>query len=360
MKGIQKFLLAYAGMAIAFSVVYSPEFVAAYISSDGMLEHNTIIEIQVFRIAALIVGGGILTGLTLWRLGKTAAWERNLTREYANWRDPLRCLSGRNKHFLAVARIWLWLVVALVVATIVLSFEYYETSWFDLLAWENGVLENLQFAFLLGGGLLLLAVGKRSWRDRCNSAAIGGFLFASMLIFAAGEEVNWGQLWLGFETPEPLKEINVQGEFNVHNIGGYWADHLTMFLMFNFLVLWPAAGYLFPQIHFFMFRLGLPVAPLSLAPIALVGLLMDEHEVFSWMWGFPPWRLSEGRETVHAACIFVICMLLYRMQRDGCIRTPAADAMRGRISRDCVPVGTACSWFVMFRKGRNTRKHALP
>lgn len=43
-------------------------------------------------------------------------------------------------------------------------------------------------------------------------------IFAIVFLFGAGEEISWGQRVLGFETPETVNKINVQKEFNLHNI----------------------------------------------------------------------------------------------------------------------------------------------
>ncbi len=43
-------------------------------------------------------------------------------------------------------------------------------------------------------------------------------LFALAFLFAAGEEISWGQRILGFKVPEWFAENNAQGEFNIHNL----------------------------------------------------------------------------------------------------------------------------------------------
>lgn len=43
-------------------------------------------------------------------------------------------------------------------------------------------------------------------------------IFFLMFIFAAGEEISWGQRILGFEAPEKIKALNVQDEFTLHNL----------------------------------------------------------------------------------------------------------------------------------------------
>lgn len=41
------------------------------------------------------------------------------------------------------------------------------------------------------------------------------------MVFFGGEEINWGQRIIGFETPAFLANPNIQGEFNLHNIREY-------------------------------------------------------------------------------------------------------------------------------------------
>lgn len=43
-------------------------------------------------------------------------------------------------------------------------------------------------------------------------------LLCVLLFFGAGEELSWGQRLLNFKTPVSLNKINVQHEFNLHNI----------------------------------------------------------------------------------------------------------------------------------------------
>lgn len=38
------------------------------------------------------------------------------------------------------------------------------------------------------------------------------------MFIGAGEEISWGQAFFDFHTPAELKKVNVQGEFNIHNI----------------------------------------------------------------------------------------------------------------------------------------------
>ena len=77
--------------------------------------------------------------------------------------------------------------------------------------------ENLTAVWFLLAGLLLFvtALVERSFFRRCV------YILGSMaMVFAAGEEISWGQRIFGFATPDFLMHLNAQKEFNVHNI--FW------------------------------------------------------------------------------------------------------------------------------------------
>ncbi len=80
---------------------------------------------------------------------------------------------------------------------------------------EDYWVENLTAALFLLTGVLLFftAAAERSlWRSCVY--ILGGIV----LVFAAGEELSWGQRIFGFATPDFLIGVNRQHEFNVHNI----------------------------------------------------------------------------------------------------------------------------------------------
>ena len=90
---------------------------------------------------------------------------------------------------------------------------------YDVLTKEDALIENsTAFLFFLTA-LLLLAIAARG-RDVPESVP-GRWLYilgALAFVFATGEEISWGQRIFGFETPNYLREINLQNEFNLHNI----------------------------------------------------------------------------------------------------------------------------------------------
>lgn len=81
-----------------------------------------------------------------------------------------------------------------------------------------------------------------------------------LFLFGAGEEISWGQRILGFQTPQPLSEVNKQEEFNLHNLSAWEAskfldpDRLFDIFWFLFGVLTPAVALVAPSFKKFAGR----------------------------------------------------------------------------------------------------------
>ena len=86
---------------------------------------------------------------------------------------------------------------------------------YDALNQEDNWTENLTALWFLLAGLLLAATAcrERSWPLRWVY-----MLATAAFLFAAGEEISWGQRLFGWATPEFLRDLNDQGETNIHNI----------------------------------------------------------------------------------------------------------------------------------------------
>jgi hypothetical protein len=159
---------------------------------------------------------------------------------------------------------------------------------------------------LLIAGFMQIRYALDAWRQDRPIVSWLGIAVGAVLLVGFGEELSWGQHWLGFETPEISREVNVQGEFNLHNIGGYWFNHLVALVFGLYLCVLPVLGRLTPHIWFVLDRIAVPIPPLALFPYGVVAVLMDEHEIMARTWDSPVWRLSEGRELVLACAIVVV------------------------------------------------------
>jgi hypothetical protein len=86
---------------------------------------------------------------------------------------------------------------------------------------EDGLVESATAIGFLVAAIAFLLASRRAREPRIpgslgrRTLACGAVLMA---IFC-GEEISWGQRIFGFATPACLRELNRQGEFNVHNLG---------------------------------------------------------------------------------------------------------------------------------------------
>ena len=173
---------------------------------------------------------------------------------------------------------------------------------------EDGLLETLSAVFLLvaAGLAATVCIGLRGTPMRAIRYMHG---FLALLFFAmAGEEISWGQRYLGFETPENLQNLNVQNEINLHNMFGYVFDHLFILLFF----LW---GCVAPLLHatsrFFrqVFNLiGLPIPGAGLAICMLLITLTQEQLTAPLLGSVHTLRVAELREFL-SAIAFLLLMI---------------------------------------------------
>ena len=86
---------------------------------------------------------------------------------------------------------------------------------------EDGPLENgTAVMFGLAGVGFAVTMRRSSFLKAAGHPA--AYIFTGcwvfLMIFFMGEEMSWGQRFLGIETPEAIARVNVQREFNVHNL----------------------------------------------------------------------------------------------------------------------------------------------
>ena len=80
---------------------------------------------------------------------------------------------------------------------------------------EDYWVEYLTAVWFLLAGCLLFGT---AWREPSLFRRCVYILGGMAMLFAAGEEISWGQRIFGFATPDFLLTLNQQGEFNAHNI----------------------------------------------------------------------------------------------------------------------------------------------
>ena len=107
------------------------------------------------------------------------------------------------------------LIVCLVIITIKLvtgGSDFYENF-----LGENSVVEWLTALFLLLSAYLAFITGlsKGSPYRKWTLLALASIFFVAFM-----EELAWGQMMFGWETPENFRSLNAQGETTLHNIHG--------------------------------------------------------------------------------------------------------------------------------------------
>lgn len=305
-----RLLMAAAGIALAAAgASLSPDRLAAMgimdlslQSSIDLVRETALLEIRLAR-AALLCSGILLAaaGVLLPWISRTAAMRGFMAR-------PLTPPAAYEAHLPTVWNGSLKLMTALFLASAVYLGAGGSLFSFEQLHWinqEDGLIETLSAVILL----LAAAVSVQT------AAGIKGMaarrimhLFLALLFFAmCGEEISWGQRYLGISTPEAMKEINVQAEINLHNMFGYLFDHLFILLFF----LWGCAVPVLYRISGFARQLcnaiGLPVPSAGLAIAMLITTLVQDQTVYLVSNGLPGLRIPELRE-LFSAMAFLLLM----------------------------------------------------
>lgn len=91
----------------------------------------------------------------------------------------------------------------------------------DRWAREDGPFENVTAIFYGAAAVVFGILARRGLFPKTSTRGWGhAFLVAWALgaFFIMGEEISWGQRIFGLETPDTIKALNIQDEFNIHNL----------------------------------------------------------------------------------------------------------------------------------------------
>ncbi len=172
-------------------------------------------------------------------------------------------------------------LLALAVAAIVpalLLLAHFAPDWtaYWIVREPFGLLELL--GFLLPLATTLLALRMLLTRTVRSDLLLMVWTVAIALgsLYIAGEEVSWGQWFLNWNTPEGWRELNDQGETNLHNISG-WFDQIPRAIL---IVGIGVSGIIFPWFilnrpHLVMRQFDILYPPLWLVPLAVAVVASD-------------------------------------------------------------------------------------
>jgi len=224
------------------------------------------------------------------------------------------------RYFSGPAAVIGWGVVAIVLELVLLALWFGARDAYVGLGVEDAVGENLTALFYAVAGVLiwlnsvrLVRSGKSSWLGQTWP-----FLLGALFVVIAGEEISWGQRFLGFSTPESMKAENLQSEFNFHNLqafdkGSAVLNQHTVLNVFALLygVLIPWAYNFSTKARGLLDRFNFPVVPLSLTIFFVVGLVHGQT-VAKWD---PHWAHTEVKELIFAIGFLIFAASLPERER---------------------------------------------
>ena len=217
----------------------------------------------------------------------------------------------------------------------------FDREFVSRLVVEDGLFEYLTAIFFLTASIVFFLSFLPN-RNKC-------FLLLSAAMFVgAGEEISWGQRILGFSTPTNLAAVNVQKEFNFHNIelvNAAYLDHrkkegIQKIFTVNFLykLFWLTYGAILPATLLFfkpaerLFRkIKLPIPPLTLGIFFLINWLSYRFILVFFLEDNTAYEIDEVCECA-SAFLFAI-LSIYFLNNPAPIRTPGPDR------RDSAPAG---------------------
>ncbi len=147
----------------------------------------------------------------------------------------LRFIRGNMTFLLLIFPFWLLAAVTV--------FWLYYPEIYDFFKIEDSGIEYFTFfAYIMTS--IFGVLGLKAFRKRAAGSAgvktLGTIVYSMIIIgafFVAGEEVSWGQRFIGFETPPDIKAVNDQNEFNLHNTPQFMEKIYYMYVIITLIAL---------------------------------------------------------------------------------------------------------------------------
>ena len=276
-------------------------------SDIPLVRATALLEIQFAKGAFLVLGVLSLAVGLLWPLiSNSAPYERFLNWDLAPpvaYDRQLTELRSLSSGVMAVLFVILVIYLAIGEAT----FSTPVLVWINR---EDGLIESSQAILLVLASVLSARVmlGVRGMPSR---TVMHGF-FALLFFMMFGEEISWGQRMLGLETPDALKGLNVQNEINLHNMFGYFFDHLFILMFFLWGCVVPFLNHMSGFFRQVFRMIGVPVASVGLALGMLMTTLFQGQIVDLFTVGIPSLRVPELRELMSMTAFFLLMLESYR------------------------------------------------
>jgi hypothetical protein len=187
----------------------------------------------------------------------------------------------------------------------------------------HGIIENATaLFFFLGAGWFMAAFSASCGNATPGFLRVGYFILALSALFVALEEINYGQFFLNFETPDVIGALSTKDEFNLHNLyGNKPARRLNLIatigfpMLFIVLPLLANLRYRLPAWFHNLAGLFLPGRCLMLfAILAQLATWLDD--IFGWFNVANAWtRATEFKELYWGMGIFFWARILCRRRQ---------------------------------------------
>jgi len=254
-------------------------------------------------------------------------------------------------------RLFTWVLIYILGAYSVL---FLAPERMQLVAGKEMLLENLGALWLLASSFLCLFAAQRMWKLEYwkRRGALQFLVLGLLFLVAMGEEISWGQQWFHFSTPEFIKEVNRQGEFNLHNLSaidsrtanGERRGGVMFFLNSNRLFDYFMVGLVVSLPLSRKWWTDSPIRPdatptTSLILSLLCLLALNYVMTFAWLVATDSpaiaFATSEIRESNNAFLCLAICAYwCVRAIREGASGTPSTSTLTASASR---PRTTSCA-----------------
>jgi len=106
---------------------------------------------------------------------------------------------------------------------------------------------------------------------------------AVLFFVAAGEEISWGQRIFNIETPESIKQVNVQDELTIHNLDFFQGENATLdfsqlqtLFSLAFVFLLPLGALVIQRLLKFDLRAIVPIVPIQVGLLALLNYVIQK------------------------------------------------------------------------------------
>lgn len=200
---------------------------------------------------------------------------------------------------------------------------------FRLLVREDSIFEWLTVAAFLITAVAAGLTAPRLWRTGLRWQAVLWAGFAGACIFAAGEEISWGERVLPFDGAAGLQVRNLQEETTIHNLEGVYSTYLlALFLIgvYGSVVTWVLRTWTSarqnPNLDLFFPPLFLTAPFALMASYRVVRLVVDVVGTGEWI------ELCVAVALAIFAVLTCRRLSTHRLGRNGSPARPAPDHRR--------------------------------